>query len=122
MGHRLFGVDVLARAEGVGDHVVVPMLGGGDEDVVDVLGGQQFAVVLKDLAPGELGGLLSALAEDVADAADFDVVGFAHPDQGAHVVIRLDTTADDADADAVIGRGDLVVTDRGRGSEAAGPG
>ena len=80
------------------------------------LSASSVAVVLDDLAAGDLRGLPGALFVDVADGDDFEVVGLLHLDQRAHVPGGHAAASDDADAQALVGALHLPVAAGGHGA------
>src|SRR6267143_528555 len=104
MGHRLFAVDVFAGADGVDDNLVVPMIGDGGDEAIDFFVVEQIFVAERGgdfLADNYLGERVAAVVEiasgDTFDAGELDGV--------AEKAVALHADADNAEAEAVAGRG-----------------
>src|SRR5712664_2608066 len=106
MGHGLFAVDIFAGADGVDDHLLVPMIGDGGDQAVDFLVIEEIFVAARGgdfFADNFLGERVASVVEiasgDAFDAGKLDGVleqaGTLHSD------------ADDAEAQAVARRGRL---------------
>ena len=106
MGHGLFAVDIFAGADGVDDHLLVPMIGDGGDQAVDFLVIEEIFVAARGgdfFADNFLGESMAAVVEiasgDAFDAGKLDGVveqaGALHAD------------ADNAEAQTIARRGRL---------------
>ena len=101
---RLLDVDVLARVEGIGQHLDVPVVGAGDDHGLDVLVVEHLAIVLR---PGRLrvrpGQLQRLLGRDVPDVADRDDLEFGEELGGLQQLAAPPPRADRADPEGLVG-------------------
>jgi hypothetical protein len=98
------------------------MLGRRDENGAEILRRQHLVVIPEDLAAGELCCLFGSIGKNVANAADFDVVGLPHFDQRPHVGIRLNTASDHPNSNLVVRSDELPITAGRYRGEGSGPG
>ncbi len=100
--HGLFLVDVLAGVERGDEVLAMQVLRRGDEHRVDALVVQQVAVIEISLGAGRDGArVFQALGVDVGDAHEF---GIGTGQRLAHDLRAAVAGADDAEANAVVGR------------------
>ena len=126
----LFYVCVAAGLDGLDAVAGVLEVGGGDEDGVDVVAGVEGLVVGDhvDLASGGLldrgDGPFARELPDVGDSDQLEVQVLLVGGEGGHIAAQhAVSSADDADADAVVGADDFGVTPRGlRGGDGKGCG
>ena len=87
------------------------MVWGGDEAGVEFLELQKLAVISKGFGAGGLGGgLVAAIAEDVADGGDVDLVGFL---ESAHDALAAAAGTDEAELNFVVCAEDAAIREGG---------
>ena len=101
-GHRLFGIDILARLARVNANQRPPVLGRGGDNRINVFAFQQFAVVLVHLGPVHGGRRPGAFEIDVGHSHD---PGFRRLAGRPQQTPSLAAGADNGNPNSVVGSG-----------------
>src|SRR6266702_271721 len=103
MGHRLFAINVFARADGVDDNFFVPVIRHGGDDAIDFLVVEEFLIAARrgDFRAGDFFGEHVAPVVEIGGSAALDARQLNGVRQQARA---LHVHADDAEAHAVARR------------------
>src|ERR1700722_3157056 len=109
-GQGLLDVDVFTGVQSVYGDGFVPMVGGGDEDGIEIFRFNQTAMVGEAPGAWRIGeSLLHAIAEDIADGPQVDLVGLLK--DGGDVAAAL-AGSDEPELHALVGAQDTAVRER----------
>jgi hypothetical protein len=102
VGHRLFDIDVLTRAQRVEHDALVPMIGCRHNDCIDVFPVEQFLVLCEIRRNLTFGVLLCAFEVPLVAIADFHQVCLPRFFGGLEQYVSANPEADEPEVYAVI--------------------